>query len=95
MFFGESIGESCERLCTHLGCDPLQATLPGIALFYSENADTVPSVLCHFLRNVEAVHEVNIFICVRHMPIPLIDPADRLLIRPVPGLPSFYQIVVR
>jgi hypothetical protein len=41
-------------------CHALQATLPGIGVFYHTHGtavDTVPPVLHHFIRNVEAVHQ--------------------------------------
>lgn len=69
--------------------------LPGIGIFHSENANTVPSVLYHFLRNIEAVHQINIFLCARFLPVPTIAPEDRLLVRAVPQLPTFYSAIVR
>ena len=46
---------------------PLQAKLPGIGLFYSENVDGLPLVLQHFLTALQSMHEV------RHGPCPALS----------------------
>ena len=48
----------------------------------------------HFLRNVEAVHELVILLQNRFLPIPHLDEVDRFAGVPIPGLPNFYRVSV-
>lgn len=49
----------------------------------------------HFLRNVEAVHDLVVLLQNRFLPIPHLDEEDRLAGVPIPGLPNFYRVSVR
>ncbi|KAG2437994.1 hypothetical protein HXX76_005608 [Chlamydomonas incerta] len=68
---------------------------PGIGLYYSETPVGLPHVLIHFLRNVQSVHDVSVFVTVRFVPLPHVQPAERLLVRQLAPFPNFYQVVAR
>ncbi|KXZ41691.1 hypothetical protein GPECTOR_318g18 [Gonium pectorale] len=68
---------------------------PGVGLYYSESPVGLPSVLLHFLRNVHSVHDVSVFVTVRIMPLPHVQPRERLLVRQMTPIPNFYQVVAR
>ncbi|KAG2483114.1 hypothetical protein HYH03_018004 [Edaphochlamys debaryana] len=54
----------------------------------------LPPVLVHFLRNVQAVHTVGVFLCVRRLPTPSVPRGQRLSVRTDGGLPpNFYRAV--
>lgn len=78
--------------------------LPGIGVYYvDEQADvagsgaapSLPPVLVHFLRNVQAVHRVAVFLAVRRLPTPHVPRARRLHVHaPLAAVvPNFYQVV--
>jgi K+ transporter len=69
--------------------------LSGIGIYYGDSPVGVPPILTHFLRNVDAMHDVTIFLTVRFLPMPYIKNAERLLVRAVKGVPNFYQVVSR
>ena len=58
----------------------------------TESPHGIPPVMWHFLRNVEAVHELVILLQNRLLPIPHLDEADRFAGVPIPGLPHFYRV---
>ncbi|PNW70301.1 hypothetical protein CHLRE_17g714150v5 [Chlamydomonas reinhardtii] len=68
---------------------------PGIGLYYSETPVGLPHVLIHFLRNVQSVHDVSVFLTVRVVPLPHVQPVERLLVRQLAPFPNFYQVVAR
>jgi len=75
--------------------DKLLASLGGVGLYYSDSPQGIPAVMRHFVRNIDAMHEVVIFLTVRFLPMPHIKNMERLLVRAVAGVPNFYQVVAR
>ncbi|KAG2497281.1 hypothetical protein HYH03_004865 [Edaphochlamys debaryana] len=71
------------------------ARQPGIGLYYSETPVGLPHVLIHFLRNVQSMHDVSIFVTVRIMSMPHVQPSERIVARCLPDIPNFYQALVR
>ena len=70
------------------------AKLPGIGLYYSELVEGVPPVLVKVLSLSPAIHEVVIFVTVRNVPLPVVDPDECLLVRKL-GVYGFYHVIAR
>ena len=83
----------CTDICPHIHtcvnctCSPKLTPPP-----CTESPHGIPPVMWHFLRNVEAVHELVILLQNRFLPIPHLDEADRFAGVPIPGLPNFYRV---
>ncbi|KAK1408019.1 hypothetical protein QVD17_39649 [Tagetes erecta] len=70
--------------------------VPGIGLIYSELATGVPPIFSHFLTNLPAFHNVLVFVCVKHVPVPFVLPEERFLIgRICPRSYRMYRCIVR
>ncbi|XP_024985015.1 potassium transporter 4-like isoform X2 [Cynara cardunculus var. scolymus] len=70
--------------------------VPGIGLIYSELATGVPSIFSHFVTNLPAFHNVLVFVCVKHVPVPYVLPEERFLIgRICPRPYRMYRCIVR
>lgn len=70
--------------------------VPGIGLIYSELATGVPSIFSHFVTNLPAFHNVLVFVCVKHVPVPFVLPEERFLIgRICPRPYRMYRCIVR
>lgn len=54
---------------------------PGIGLYYTESLAGVPPVLAFLLPRIPAIHEVTVFLTVRHVPLPTVHASERLLLR--------------
>jgi len=71
------------------------ARLAGVGVYYSDSPVGIPPVMMHFLRNIDALHGVVILLTVRFLPMPTVKNVERLLVRAVPGVNNFYQVVAR
>ncbi|XP_051125397.1 potassium transporter 4 [Andrographis paniculata] len=70
--------------------------VPGIGLIYSELATGVPAIFSHFVTNLPAFHNVLVFVCVKHVPVPYVAPEERFLIgRICPRPYRMYRCIVR
>ncbi|KXZ55129.1 hypothetical protein GPECTOR_3g280 [Gonium pectorale] len=75
----------------------LKAITLGAKIQVGEESDALlaplPPVLVHFLRNVQAIHSVCIFLSVRRLPTPSMSRRHRLLVYQPHGAtpPNFYQ----
>ncbi|XP_076960133.1 potassium transporter 4-like [Bidens hawaiensis] len=70
--------------------------VPVIGLIYSELATGVPSIFSHFVTNLPAFHNVLVFVCVKHVPVPFVLPEERFLIgRICPRPYRMYRCIVR
>ncbi|KAJ9537058.1 hypothetical protein OSB04_029791 [Centaurea solstitialis] len=70
--------------------------VPGIGLIYSELATGVPPIFSHFVTNLPAFHNVLVFVCVKHVPVPFVLPEERFLIgRICPRPYRMYRCIVR
>ncbi|KFM26301.1 Potassium transporter 26 [Auxenochlorella protothecoides] len=67
---------------------------PGIGLYYTESLAGVPPVLAFLLPRIPAIHEVTVFLTVRHVPLPTVHASERLLLRKL-HYQGFYHAVVR
>lgn len=67
---------------------------PGIGIYYSEHHDGVPPVLARFLQKLPVLHEIAIFLTIRHTPIPTVAASERLLVRRL-RFKGFFHVVAR
>ena len=66
----------------------------GVALFYSDRLDSAPPVLAHLLTRMPVLFQVQIFLTNRFVPLPEVDPKERLLARDA-GVEGFFHVVAR
>jgi KUP system potassium uptake protein len=72
------------------------ARVPGIGLFYSNLMSGVPAIFSHFLASVPALHEVVLFVAVKHVEVPNVAPEERCLFRRLGPLKArMYRCVLR
>ncbi|CAL5011135.1 unnamed protein product [Urochloa decumbens] len=61
------------------------ARVPGIGLLYTELVQGIPPVFPHLVDKIPSVHALLLFVSVKHLPVPHVDPAERFLFRQVTG----------
>ncbi|XP_076960485.1 potassium transporter 7-like [Bidens hawaiensis] len=66
-----------------LGCNLGTVRAPGIGLLYNELVKGVPAIFGHFLTTLPAVHSMIIFVCIKHVPVPVVPQNERFLFRRV------------
>ncbi|KAK8962118.1 putative potassium transporter 12 [Platanthera guangdongensis] len=55
--------------------------VPGIGLVYNELVQGIPSVFGQLLITLPAVHSVIVFVCIKHVPVPVVPVSERFLFR--------------
>lgn len=70
--------------------------VPGIGLIYTELVTGVPAIFTHFVTNLPAFHEVLVFLCVKSVPVPYVQPDERYLVGRIgPKAYRMYRCIVR
>lgn len=70
--------------------------VPGIGLIYTELVTGVPAIFTHFVTNLPAFHEVLVFLCVKSVPVPYVQPDERYLVGRIgPRAYQMYRCIVR
>lgn len=59
--------------------------MPGLGVYYSEEAAGVPALMRHMLASLPAVFSSMVFLTVRFVPVPTVDKGERLLVRRCAG----------
>ncbi|KAI4368907.1 hypothetical protein MLD38_017411 [Melastoma candidum] len=54
--------------------------VPGIGVMYTDVVSGVPAIFGHFVTNLPAFHQVLVFVCIKHIPVPHVSEEERLLI---------------
>ncbi|CAL0330966.1 unnamed protein product [Lupinus luteus] len=68
----------------------------GIGLFHTELVSGIPAIFSHFVTNLPAFHQVLVFLCIKHVPLPHVRPEERFLVGHVgPRGNRIYRCVVR
>ncbi|KAL9270809.1 Potassium transporter 8-like protein [Drosera capensis] len=68
----------------------------GIGLIQTELDSGVPAIFSHFVTNLPAFHQVLIFLCIKNVPVPRVDPKERFLVGRVgPEAHRIYRCIVR
>ena len=70
------------------------AQTEGVGFYYSENIYGVPPVLIQHVQKFPVLHEVNILITNRAVPVPDVLHKERILVETL-GLPGFYHCICR
>ncbi|XP_072075011.1 putative potassium transporter 12 isoform X2 [Arachis hypogaea] len=70
-------------LMLELGSNLGTVRVPGIGLLYNELVQGIPSVFLQFLLSLPALHSTIVFVCIKHVPIPVVPQEERFLFRRV------------
>jgi KUP system potassium uptake protein len=68
--------------------------LAGVALYYTEAIYGTPPVLTAHLQKFPALHDMNIFVTIRNVPVPQVLENERILLRPL-GIRGFFHCIAR
>lgn len=68
----------------------------GIGLIHTELVSGIPAIFSHFVTNLPAFHQVLVFLCIKHVPVPHVRPEERFLVGRVgPRDFRLYRCIVR
>uniref|UniRef100_A0A1D1YQ33 Potassium transporter 25 n=1 Tax=Anthurium amnicola TaxID=1678845 RepID=A0A1D1YQ33_9ARAE len=68
----------------------------GIGLVHTELVSGVPAIFSHFVTNLPAFHQVLIFLCIKSVPVPHVQPEERFLVGRIgPKEYRLYRCIVR
>ncbi|TKY69847.1 Potassium transporter 6 [Spatholobus suberectus] len=68
----------------------------GVGLIHTELVSGIPVLFSHFLTNLPAFHQVLVFLCIKHVPVPHVRPEERFLVGRVgPKEFRLYRCIVR
>ncbi|KAL6911425.1 hypothetical protein ACP4OV_000230 [Aristida adscensionis] len=68
----------------------------GIGLIHTELMSGIPAIFSHFVTNLPAFHQVLVFLCVKSVPVPHVDPKERFLVGRIgPKEYRLYRVIVR
>ncbi|KAK7367881.1 hypothetical protein VNO80_09901 [Phaseolus coccineus] len=68
----------------------------GVGLIHTELVSGIPVIFSHFVTNLPAFHEVLVFLCIKHVPVPHVRPDERFLVGRVgPKEFRLYRCIVR
>ncbi|KAG2611450.1 hypothetical protein PVAP13_4KG170000 [Panicum virgatum] len=68
----------------------------GIGLIHTDLISGIPAIFSHFVTNLPAFHQVLVFLCIKSVSVPHVQPEERFLVGRI-GLRqySLYRVVVR
>ena len=66
----------------------------GVAVYYSDVVYGAPPALEAQVTRFPALHEVNVIITIRNVPVPQVLDNERLLMKPLP-IAGFYHVIAR
>ncbi|KAM0910730.1 hypothetical protein ACQ4PT_013965 [Festuca glaucescens] len=68
----------------------------GIGLTHTELMSGIPAIFSHFVTNLPAFHQVLVFLCVKSVPVPHVEPEERFLVGRIgPKEYRLYRVIVR
>ncbi|WVZ73841.1 hypothetical protein U9M48_022099 [Paspalum notatum var. saurae] len=68
----------------------------GIGLIHTELMSGIPAIFSHFVTNLPAFHQVLVFLCVKSVPVPHMQPEERFLVGRIgPKEYRLYRVIVR
>ncbi|XP_054823376.1 potassium transporter 6-like [Prosopis cineraria] len=68
----------------------------GIGLIQTDLVSGIPAIFSHFVTNLPAFHQVLVFLCIKHVPVPHVSPKERFLVGRVgPREFRLYRCTVR
>ncbi|KAL5100530.1 hypothetical protein RYX36_004857 [Vicia faba] len=68
----------------------------GVGLIHTDLVSGIPVIFSHFMTNLPAFHQILVFLCIKHVPVPHVRPEERFLVDRV-GPKNFrlYRCIVR
>ncbi|XP_058112283.1 potassium transporter 6-like isoform X1 [Magnolia sinica] len=68
----------------------------GIGLIHTELVSGIPAIFSHFVTNLPAFHQVLVFLCIKSVPVPYVQPNERFLVGRIgPKQYRLYRCIVR
>ncbi|PIA40461.1 hypothetical protein AQUCO_02500277v1 [Aquilegia coerulea] len=68
----------------------------GIGLVHTELVSGIPAIFSHFVTNLPAFHQVLVFLCIKSVPVPYVQPEERFLVGRIgPKEYRIYRCIVR
>ncbi|PPS05914.1 hypothetical protein GOBAR_AA14733 [Gossypium barbadense] len=68
----------------------------GIGLIHTELVSGIPAIFSHFVTNLPAFHQVVVFLCIKSVPVPHVNPKERFLVGRVgPKEYRLYRCIAR
>ncbi|KAH7660139.1 KUP system potassium uptake protein [Dioscorea alata] len=68
----------------------------GIGLIHTELVSGIPAIFSHFVTNLPAFHQVLVFLCIKSVPVPYVQPGERFLVGRIgPKEFRLYRCIVR
>nr|GEW53286.1 potassium transporter 1 [Tanacetum cinerariifolium] len=70
--------------------------VPGIGFVYTNLVTGIPAIFGHFVTNLPAFHQVLVFVCVKSVQVPYVQPEERMIIGRVgPREYHMFRCIVR
>ncbi|XP_020089646.1 potassium transporter 25-like isoform X1 [Ananas comosus] len=67
----------------------------GIGLIHTELVSGIPAIFSHFVTNLPAFHQVLVFLCVKSIPVPHVQPEERFVVGRIgPKDYRIYRVIV-
>uniref|UniRef100_A0A0E0HNW7 Potassium transporter n=1 Tax=Oryza nivara TaxID=4536 RepID=A0A0E0HNW7_ORYNI len=68
----------------------------GIGLIHTELMSGIPAIFSHFVTNLPAFHQVLVFLCIKSVSVPHVQPEERFLVGRIgPKKYRIYRVIVR
>lgn len=68
----------------------------GIGIVHTELVSGIPAIFSHFVTNLPAFHQVLVFLCIKSVPVPHVQPEERFLVGRIgPDEFRLYRCIVR
>ncbi|KAG8072246.1 hypothetical protein GUJ93_ZPchr0006g45098 [Zizania palustris] len=68
----------------------------GIGLIHTDLVSGIPAIFSHFVTNLPAFHQVLVFLCVKSVPVPHVQPEERFLVGRIgPKEYRLYRVIIR
>ncbi|PKA63106.1 Potassium transporter 6 [Apostasia shenzhenica] len=68
----------------------------GLGLIHTELISGVPAIFSHFVTNLPAFHQVLVFLCIKSVPVPYVQPEERFMVGRIgPKEHRLYRCIVR
>ncbi|CAM0944383.1 unnamed protein product [Alopecurus aequalis] len=68
----------------------------GIGLIHTDLMSGIPAIFSHFVTNLPAFHQVLVFLCVKSVPVPHVEPEERFLVGRIgPKEYRLYRVIAR
>lgn len=83
-----------EHLLQRLGGGAV-TTIKGCGIFFDKQGRGVPAAYANMLQKFEARPELQVFLHMRALPLPVVPEEDRYAVTIIPSMPNCYRLVIR